>query len=232
MRFPLLALCAFFSTGALWAQVPEIVTTPQMQEPLGELSDPKLFLYVLDIAAGRTIPTHSHAGSIFAYVLQGQVENQLDPEPPKTFQPGGYFHEFPKQVHRLMRNLSSTEPAKVLILQSGGTLSASIKALVQEPLANATNQEISVRLLTVPPGAALTGAYQHPGPVVAFVLKGEIENQVEPGQPRTYRVGEAFYDPPMHVHRVFRNQSKTETAEVLLFQAGEIGQPLAVAVEK
>jgi quercetin dioxygenase-like cupin family protein len=68
--------------------------------------------------------------------------------------------------------------------------------------------------------------------VFAYILRGEIENQVDPGEPRNYSAGEVFYEAPMHAHRVLRNQSTTETAEVLIFQAAEKGQPASVAVEK
>jgi len=46
-------------------------------------------------------------------------------------------------------------------------------------------------ILIAAPGAASTGAHQHPGPVFADVLKGEIEGQVgEKGQPRAMGVQE------------------------------------------
>jgi quercetin dioxygenase-like cupin family protein len=61
-----------------------------------------------------------------------------------------------------------------------------------------------------------------------YVLKGEIESQVDPDQPKVYREGDVFYDPPMHAHRLFRNLSKTEPTELLIFQISEKGKPLAM----
>ena len=69
-------------------------------------------LYILNVAAGRTTPSHSHKGPIFAYVLECDIENQIEPEPPKIFDPGDFFHERAMQVHRLLRNPSETEAAK------------------------------------------------------------------------------------------------------------------------
>jgi quercetin dioxygenase-like cupin family protein len=201
-----------------------------MQEPLGNTSGPEMSLFILNVSAGLTIPSHSHKGAVFAYVLQGDIENQLDPDPPKIFHPGDFFHERPMQVHRLLRNLSHTEPAKILVFQNTGTLPPAIKPLLQEPLANIANQEVSALLLVAPPGPAPSKAHQHPGPVFAYVVKGEIENQVDPDPPKVYRAGDVFYEPPMHAHRLLRNLSKTEPAEVVVFEVTEKGRPLAMPV--
>jgi quercetin dioxygenase-like cupin family protein len=235
----ILVLAAFFGGGSsvtLSAQTPAappgITTKTLMQEPLGDTSEPKMSLFILSLSAGLTVPTHTHAGAIFAYVLQGDIENQIEPEPPTVYHPGGFFHERPMQVHRLLRNLSNTEPAKILVLQNTGTLSANIKPLLQEPLANITDQVVHVFTLETAPGTAVTAAHQHPGPVFAFVLKGEIESQVDPDPPKVYREGDVFYEAPMHAHRLFRNLSKTEAAELVIFQVGEKGEPLAMGLEK
>lgn len=201
-----------------------------MQAPLGETSEPKMSLFILNVGGGMTIPSHSHKGVVFAYVLQGDIENQLDPDAPKVYHAGDFFHERPLQVHRLLRNLSQTEPAKILIFQNTGNLPSTIKPLIQEPLANSTDQEVSAILLLAAPGAAPSQAHQHPGPVFAYVVKGEIENQVDPDAPKVYRAGDVFYEPPLHAHRVFRNLSKTEAAEVVVFEVSEKGRPLAMPV--
>ena len=211
---------------------PGIVTKILMQEPLGDTQEPTMALFVLTVAAGVTIPAHSHTGSVFAYILQGDIENQVEPGPLTVYHPGDVFRERPKQVHSLLRNLSKTESAKILIFQNTGAVSAAIKPLLQEPLANAANQEVTVMTLVAAPGADSTGAHQHPGPVFAYVLKGEIENQVDPGPPTVFRAGDVFHEPPMHAHRVFRNLSKTEPAEVLIFQIGKKGEPRAIGVQQ
>ncbi len=147
------------------------------------------------------------------------------------------FHERPMQVHRVFRNLSQTAPAKVLIFQNTGSLPASIKPLLQEPLSNLINQEVSVTKLGGAPAITTTPRpaprpHQHPGPVFAYVVKGAMEIQVDPDPPKVYHAGEAFYEAPMHAHRLSRNVSDTEPAEVIVFQVGEKGQPLAVSVEE
>ena len=203
-----------------------------MKEPLGNTSEAKMSLFILTVSAGVTVPSHTHAGAVFAYVLQGDIENQVEPDAPKIYQPGDLFHESPMEVHRLLRNLSQTEPAKILIFQNTGTLPGSVKPLYQEPLANITNQEVNVITVVMNPGLVVQRAHQHPGPVVAYVLKGEIESQVDPDPPKVFRAGDVFAEPPMHAHRLLRNLSKTDPAELLIFEVSEKGQPLVMSADE
>jgi quercetin dioxygenase-like cupin family protein len=239
-RLALIALCVGSAVTLLNAQTPAapaaVASKLLMQEPLGAPTDPKMSLFILTLPAGRTAPSHSHAGIVFAYLLEGDIENQVDPDPPKLYHPGDSFHEAPMQVHRLLRNLSMTEPVKLLIFQNTGTLPQGLQPLIQEPLAHVTNQDVRVTALTMPPGwqgagREDIGAHQHPGPVFAYILKGEVESQVDPDPLKTYRAGDVFYEPPMHAHRLFRNASKTSPAEVLIFQIFEKGAPTAIAVK-
>lgn len=224
-------LFASFSV-LVYGQTPAAAAKSLMREPLGETSESKMSLFTLTLSAGASAPSHQHAGAVFAYVLQGELENQIEPEPPKVFKAGSYFHERPKQVHRIFKNLSATEPVKILIFQNTATLPPGLKPLLQEPLTNTANQEVLVTLLTRPPGAVGFRVHQHPGPVFVYILKGEVENQVDPDPPKIYRAGDVFYEPPMHVHRFLRNVSKTDTAEILVFQVGEKGKPLSIGVEE
>ncbi len=201
-----------------------------MQEPLDDAADPKVSVFTLPIRPGLIAGPHTHKGPVFAYILEGNIENQVEPEPAKIYHAGDFFYEPMMHVHRLLRNLSDTEPAKLLIFQVGDTGKASpaVKLLMQEPLMDIANREAHVIKVAMAPGAALPGAHKHPGPVFAYILKGEIENQVDPDPPKIYREGDLFYEPPMHAHRLLRNRSKTEPAELLIFQVGEKGKPLAM----
>lgn len=102
-----------------------------------------------------------------------------------------------------------------------------VRTLMREPLAPMPDAEASVIILTLEPGSN-GHPHEHTGPVFAYILKGAIENQVDPGPPKTYRAGDYFYEPPLHVHRMMRNLSATETAEVLVFQVGEKGKPFTI----
>ena len=105
-----------------------------------------------------------------------------------------------------------------------------VRTLMREPLAAMPNPEVSAIILTLAPGSN-GHPHEHTGPVFAYILKGSIENQVDPGAPKTYHAGDYFYEPPMHVHRMMRNLSATETAEVLVFQVGEKGKPFTITAK-
>ena len=202
-----------------------------VQGSLGDTTEPTMSLFILNLSAGLTVPSHSHEGVVFAYILEGEIENQIEPDPPKIYHAGDFFHERARQVHRMFRNVSKTEPAKVLVFQNTATLPRGRKPLLQQPLADRVGQEVSVIKITTAPGAT-AGAHQHNGPVFAYLLKGEVESQVDPDPPRVYRSGDVFYEAPMHTHRFYRNLSKTEPAELLVFSVRKMGEPFSVRLNQ
>lgn len=108
--------------------------------------------------------------------------------------------------------------------------SARVNMLMQKPLGEVADPEVNMLILNVAPGA-VSAPHKHPGPVFAYILEGRIENQVDPDEPKTYGVGDFFYEPPMHIHRLLRNLSETESAKVLIFEIGPKGKPLAIGAK-
>ncbi|MGH9413601.1 MAG: cupin domain-containing protein [Terriglobales bacterium] len=129
--------------------------------------------------------------------------------------------------------LLSAAAALLALPLAGSTLTAQarqhtpVRSLMREPLAPIPDAEASVIILTLAPGEH-GHPHEHTGPVFAYILKGAIENQVEPGAPKTYRAGDYFYEPPRHVHKMMRNLSPTATAEILVFEVGEKGKPFTI----
>jgi quercetin dioxygenase-like cupin family protein len=199
--------------------------------PLSPNIDPKVSALILPIGVGRVAGPHTHQGEVFAYILEGDIENQVDPDPPLPYHPGDFFIEPAMHVHRMLRNLSPTEPAKVLVFQAGntGNPNPAIKFLLQQS-AEVANREGRLIKVSMPPGAALSGVHQQPGPVFAYIAKGEVENQVDPDPAKIYRAGDIFFEPPLQTHRMLRNTSQTDPAEVILFQVGDKGAPTAIGV--
>lgn len=105
--------------------------------------------------------------------------------------------------------------------------SMGIHTLMQEPLAEMSNPEVTVITLIVAPGGS-SQPHMHTGPVFAYLLEGEIENQVEPNPARKYKPGDYFYEPPMHIHRMLRNLSSTKSAKLLIFEVREKGKPFTI----
>jgi quercetin dioxygenase-like cupin family protein len=64
---------------------------------------------------GASLP-HNHAKSafIYAYVVSGAIESQVDNQPARIYTAGQSFHEEPGAFHRVSRNASKSEPAKLL----------------------------------------------------------------------------------------------------------------------
>lgn len=198
-----------------------VATKILMREPLGEVTDPKMSMFFLNISGGLKATSHSHPGAVFAYLLEGDIENQVDPDPPHIYHPGGFFHEPQRHIHRFLHNLSETEPAKILIFQNGeAKLRGGQKPLLEEQLTNTTNQEATVSEVTLPPAASLPAAHS---PVFGYVIEGELE-----AGSKTYRAGDAFYDPS---RQIFRNSGNAETADVLLFEVAEITPPVRSAAQ-
>ena len=107
------------------------------------------------------------------------------------------------------------------------TSSIEVQKLMQESLVETPNPQVTVITLTVGPGAT-SSPHRHTGPVFAYLLEGEIENQVDPNPPQKYKAGEFFYEPPMHVHRSLRNLSGTNPAKLLIFEVGEKGKEFTI----
>lgn len=106
---------------------------------------------------------------------------------------------------------------------SAPAAAAGVQTLLQEPLEAMPNPEVRMIILTVAPGA--TGhPHKHVGPVFAYILEGDIVNQVDPGAPKTYKAGDYFYEPAMHVHRQLHNLSPTAPARLLIVEVGPKGE--------
>ncbi|MBI2256136.1 MAG: cupin domain-containing protein [Proteobacteria bacterium] len=90
--------------------------TPQFNQAIPNIPGKSLIAVTVDYAPGAASPAHLHAKSafIFAYVVAGAIESQVDDGPVEIFKAGESFHEQPGATHRVSRNASTTEPAKLL----------------------------------------------------------------------------------------------------------------------
>ena len=86
-----------------------------LNESIGDLGDSDATMLILTLPPKHVSTPHRHSGPVFAYVLEGRVENQVDPEGPKTYSAGDYWYEPAMHVHRTFTNLSDTTQARVLV---------------------------------------------------------------------------------------------------------------------
>lgn len=124
---------AAFSVGALkaWpeaisseppagkADAPAIGVKDLFAQTVPDIQDKEVRMVLLTVPPGGTSHPHRHTGPVFAYVLEGTIQNQVDPEALKTYHAGDIFYEPTMHVHRALNNLSKTKPAKILVFEIG-----------------------------------------------------------------------------------------------------------------
>jgi quercetin dioxygenase-like cupin family protein len=93
----------------------ETVTT-NFDHAIPNIPSKSLVAAVVDYAPGGASVSHEHAKSafIYAYVVSGAIESQVNDGPTRVYRAGESFFEEPGSVHRVSRNGSKTEPAKLL----------------------------------------------------------------------------------------------------------------------
>lgn len=90
--------------------------TLNLEQTIPNIPGKSLIAVVVDYPPGGASPPHVHAKSafIYAYVLAGAIESQVNEGPKKVYQAGESFYETPGSTHPVSRNASQTEPAKLL----------------------------------------------------------------------------------------------------------------------
>lgn len=90
--------------------------TPNFQHAIPNLPGKSLTAVVVDYAPGAASLPHEHAKSafIYAYVISGEIESQVNDGPTRIYHAGERFFEEPGAIHRISRNASRSKPAKLL----------------------------------------------------------------------------------------------------------------------
>ena len=65
---------------------------------------------------GTGSPPHVHANGVMAFVLSGSVASKVGGEPERIFRSGEAWWEPPGATHRVSRNASSSEEARLLAI--------------------------------------------------------------------------------------------------------------------
>ncbi|MES2070904.1 MAG: cupin domain-containing protein [Pseudomonadota bacterium] len=110
------ALLACISAPAALAHETGNATVIQLRkQALPDAPGKNVIMVTVNYAPGQASDPHVHPGSVFAYVLEGEVISQLEGQEPVTYKAGDYWYETPKIGHLVSRNASSTKPAKLLV---------------------------------------------------------------------------------------------------------------------
>jgi quercetin dioxygenase-like cupin family protein len=89
--------------------------TTLMRQPLPDHPGKDGVLVTVEFAPGHVDAAHRHPGHVFVYVLEGSVEMQVEGGELHTLKPGDTFYENPTDTHPVGRNVSKTQPAKLLV---------------------------------------------------------------------------------------------------------------------
>jgi quercetin dioxygenase-like cupin family protein len=187
--------------------------------------EPVISVSRFELAAAPKVPRpigegHTHQGPVFGYVLQGEIENEVEPNPPARYKPGEFFSEPAGHLHRFLRNVRTTEPAALLTFQVGsrGQSVPFIKLLLEERYPAMKNQEATLLRLTLRPGAR-SDPHAPAGRGIVYVLSGKVDTATATNEPRTYTAGETLFQPGIGPVLTFRNTSR-EPATLLLYHVG------------
>jgi quercetin dioxygenase-like cupin family protein len=110
------AVVAIATATPAAAEEREEKVTPHFEHAIPNVPGKSLVALVVDYAPGGASPSHTHAKSafIFAYVLSGEIESQVNDGPKRVYRAGESWHETPGARHTVSRNASGTELAKLL----------------------------------------------------------------------------------------------------------------------
>jgi len=91
------------------------VAKPVSSEKLPNVPGKSLTAVVVNFAPGAKSTSHHHAGSVFVYVLSGQIRSEVSGAgPAKIYKAGETFFEPPGSEHLVSENASASEPASLL----------------------------------------------------------------------------------------------------------------------
>lgn len=101
--------------------------------------------------------------------------------------------------------------------------------VMTQALADVPGREVRITLLDLMPGHA-SPPHRHPNHhVFGFIVDGTYEWKIDDGPVKTFKPGQAFYEPPGVLHAVSRNASADARAKLVVFMVADAKQPSTVA---
>jgi len=100
--------------------------------------------------------------------------------------------------------------------------------VMTQPLADIAGREVRITLIDMMPGHA-SPPHRHPNHhVFGYIVDGTYEWKIGDAPAKTFKPGEAFYEPPGVLHAVSRNASADARAKLLVFMVADAKQPSTV----
>ena len=121
-----------------------------------------------------------------------------------------------------MKTLNIIIASLLLVISLPAFSQATVNALFQTDVADATNREIVVLEVNYEAGNK-SASHRHNAHTIVYVLEGRVKMAVAGGETKTYGPGDVFYETPDDIHSVSMNASDTEPAKILVFFLKEKG---------
>jgi quercetin dioxygenase-like cupin family protein len=100
--------------------------------------------------------------------------------------------------------------------------------VMTQPLADVPGREVRITLLDLMPSHA-SPPHRHPNHhVFGFIIDGTYEWKIDDGPVKTFKPGQAFYEPPGVLHAVSRNASADARVKLVVFMVADAKQPSTV----
>jgi quercetin dioxygenase-like cupin family protein len=100
--------------------------------------------------------------------------------------------------------------------------------VMTQTLADVPGREVRITLLDLMPGHA-SPPHRHPNHhVFGYIVDGTYEWKIDDGAVKTFKPGQAFYEPPGVLHAVSRNASADARAKLVVFMVADAKQPSTV----
>jgi quercetin dioxygenase-like cupin family protein len=85
------------------------------EQDLYGLSRKEGIVLTVSFLPGESSPEHRHNAHTFVYVLEGSLVFQVEGGQPVTLQAGDTFYESPTDIHKVSKNASDSQSAKILV---------------------------------------------------------------------------------------------------------------------
>ena len=121
-EFLSLGLASFVRLSMFAQDTPErfgIHTLSTWDLPPINLNGWQAIIRELTFPPGLKSPKHMHPGLVLGYVLQGRFRFNMSDQPEQLLSAGETFYEPPGGIHLASGSASSTEPARVLVVEMG-----------------------------------------------------------------------------------------------------------------
>jgi quercetin dioxygenase-like cupin family protein len=94
----------------------EPVVVPLMLKDLADTPGREMLMITVNYPPGAVERIHRHDAHAFVYVMEGSIVMQVRGGKEVTLMPGQTFYEGPGDVHTVGRNVSTTKPAKFIVI--------------------------------------------------------------------------------------------------------------------